>query len=175
MKGRMDARISVAIKVSIACGLAIFLATLIIGVQQGWLFPAPAPAPGATPTPTDDGMGDIFILGIGSMLAALPILAAGGIGAIWLSRASINSIKGSISTAILTALLSYVAWVVITALGSLALAVVWTSKGMSLFLTLLIFLYLGLFTLIVPALMLMGVASASIAGFIYAAHVLKLS
>lgn len=173
----MDARVSAALKVSIACGLAIFLATLIIGAQQGWLFPVPAPAPdpGATPTPTDDGMWDIFALGIGSMLAALPLVTAGGVIAIMLSRASISSIKGSISTAILTALLSYVAWVAITVIGSLLLAIAGHSGGVSLLLALMIFLWLGLFTLIVPALMLMGFASASIAGFIYAAHVLKLS
>lgn len=171
----MDARVSSAVKVSIACGFAIFFATLLIGSQQDWLFKMPNPGPGSMPTPTDDGALDIAIFGIGSMLAAMPILAVGGALAIKLSRASINSIKGSINVAILTALLSYVAWMVITLLGSLALAIVHIPNGMGLIMMLLVFLFLGMFTLIAPALMLMGVAWATIAGFVYAVHVLKLN
>ncbi len=127
----MNRRITNALKVGLVCGIALVLFTFIAyGVTEAIfkeMTKPPAPIDGMTPTPVgnlSEGITalilDFVMLTVGSML----ILAAGGALYAWTSRGSHDSVGETIKWSLITGVLSYIAYVIITVVLVIAAAAI---------------------------------------------------
>lgn len=183
----MDPRTLNAIKIGIICGVALILYSLLAYGMMEAIFTEmtrpPAPADGPTPTPVgtlSEGISALIIYYVMLTLGSMGILAAGGAIYARMSRGSPGTIRETIRWSLATGVFSYVAYFVID------VALVLVSAIVSLIISGNIS---GAFSGAIPGvattficcfpytaiILALGVMSAAIGGFGYAALILKQS